>query len=365
MTDLLVVGAGPAGRALAHRALVHGAAVTVVDPEPDRVWTATIGLFLDDLPDWLPADDVVACAAPEFVVYTPQRRVIARPYGVLSTAALHRRLSLTGAHVVAQRVTEITAHTVRLDDGRLLAATHVVDARGAAGAGAASPRQRAYGVTVPSTAAPEMVLMDWSRSPASSPSFSYRVDLGAGRRLVEETCLAGAPPPAMEELSRRNSERTCAADGSSPERVDFPLYPDTAPWRIRSNQALRFGAAGGLMHPATGYSIAASLGAADPLARAVCRGDDPRTALWPAAARWTYRLRLLGLGVLLDFDGAESTVFFDTFFALPMTHQSAYLDDRCSVRGTAGAMWAVMRALPPPLRRRLLRRSLRVFYSPA
>lgn len=370
VVDLLVVGAGPAGRALAHRALVHGAAVTVVDPEPDRVWTATIGLFLDDLPHWLRADEVIACAAEEFVVYTPQRRAIPRPYGVLSTAALQRRLDVAGARVVAQRITEITARTVRLDDGRLLAATHVIDARGAAGAGAALPRQRAYGVTVPSESAPEMVLMDWSRSPASSPSFSYRVDLGDGERLVEETCLAGAPPPSVDELARRNGERLTTPDGSTPdgtrtELVDFPLYLDGAPWRIRGDEALRFGAAGGLMHPATGYSIAASLGAADPLARALCRGDDPAHALWPASARWTHRLRMLGLSVLLGFDGPELTVFFDTFFALPMSRQRAYLGDRCSLRDTAGAMWAVMRALPAPLRRRLLRQSLRAIYSPA
>ena len=53
MTDLLVVGAGPAGRALAHRACVAGLAVTVVDPAPDQEWTATFGLFGDDLPLWI------------------------------------------------------------------------------------------------------------------------------------------------------------------------------------------------------------------------------------------------------------------------------------------------------------------------
>lgn len=352
--DLLVVGAGPAGRALAHRALVHGAAVTLVDPDPDRPWTATVGVFIDDLPFWLPPDEIMACATTEIVVYTPQRRVVARPYGVVSTAALQRRLPVTGARIESHLVTEITACTVRLDDGRVLVADHVIDARGAAGADTALPRQRAYGATETVTGAPEMVLMDWSRSPVSSPSFSYRVDLGDGRRLVEETCLAGAPPPAMDVLARRNAARVTVPYSGTPERVDFPLYLVAAPWRDTGGAALRFGAAGGLMHPATGYSIGASLGAADPLARALCRGDDPVRALWPAGARWTHRLRNLGLTVLLDFDGPELTAFFDAFFALPVCRQRAYLGDRRSPRATAGAMWAVMRALPVPLRRRLL-----------
>ncbi len=353
MTRLLVVGAGPAGRALAHRALAHGLEVTLVDPDPHRAWTATYGMFTDDLPDWLPRT-VIACGAPEFVVYTPVRRVLARGYAVLDGPALQRALDVSGADLETGFVAGLTADSVLLSDGRRLTADAVVDARGNTAADPAVPRQRAHGSFHPAPAGPpEMVLMDWSRAPAGDPSFSYRVDLGDGRRLVEETCLAGNPATGLPELARRNTERAPDPGRWAPEEVDFPLYRRAAPWRERGATAA--GAAGGLMHPATGYSLAESLRSADVLAAGLAAGRDPRAVLWTPAARWTHRLRMLGLAVLLGFDGPALTVFFDVFFALPISRQRAYLTGRDDLRGTAAAMWAVFRGLGWRLRLRLLR----------
>ncbi|MFZ2510109.1 MAG: lycopene cyclase family protein [Gordonia sp. (in: high G+C Gram-positive bacteria)] len=354
MTDLLIVGAGPAGRALAHRGLAHGLSVTVIDPDPDRAWTATIGAFTDDLPDWLD-DDVIACAAPQFVVYTPQRRTVDRAYGVFSPTRLQAALSLAGAVVERIRVSELGTDRVRLADGRMLRARHVIDTRGGWSDNPDLPRQRAYGTVHPRDAADhsEMVLMDWRETPEAGPSFSYRVALGDGTRLIEETCLAGRPAVLLTELARRNELRSPDPKIRVPEEVDFPLYLHRTPWRHTG--ALQFGAAGGLMHPATGYSIAASLATADDLAAAIATGRDPRQVLWPAGARWTHRLRMIGLGVLLTFRGRELREFFDAFFALPLPTQRAYLNDRHSVRGTLAAMWAVFRALGWQQRTRVIR----------
>ena len=54
--DAVVVGAGPAGRAAAHRIAAAGAVVVLVDPHPDRRWTQTYAMWDDELPAWLPAD---------------------------------------------------------------------------------------------------------------------------------------------------------------------------------------------------------------------------------------------------------------------------------------------------------------------
>ena len=51
-----------------------------------------------------------------------------------------------------------------------------------------------------STADDRMVVMDWR---PGTGTFVYSVDLGRGRRLVEETCLAGAPAVDIGELARR------------------------------------------------------------------------------------------------------------------------------------------------------------------
>ncbi len=363
MTRLLIVGAGPAGRALAHRVLVRGGEVIVVDPAPHLPWTATFGMFLDDLPGWLSAERVIACAAPDFVVYTPSRRTVPRAYAMLSATALQRELDISGAETVVGHVTRVGPRSVELEDGRRLSADCVVDARGAWTDDPRIPRQTAYGTfhLTPPGRDPEMVLMDWRGADVLEPSFSYRVDLGGGRTLVEETCLAGAPPVPLDVLATRNAERAEPLGGidsvdAQAEHVDFSLHPAHLPWRSGAEEhgALRFGAGGGLMHPATGYSIAGSLGSADEVAAAVVRGDDPATLLWTRRARRTYLLRMLGLTVLLGFDGPGLTEFFDAFFRLPVPLQRAYLGGRDDLRGTTAAMWAVFRRLPPKRKARLV-----------
>ncbi|WP_231499014.1 lycopene cyclase family protein, partial [Gordonia alkanivorans] len=46
---VIVLGAGPAGRALAHRLLAAAVPVTVVDTHPDRVWQSTFACWSDEL----------------------------------------------------------------------------------------------------------------------------------------------------------------------------------------------------------------------------------------------------------------------------------------------------------------------------
>ena len=53
--DVLVVGAGPAGMALAAQCARRGLRTGLVDPAPQRPWTATYGMWADELPAGLPA----------------------------------------------------------------------------------------------------------------------------------------------------------------------------------------------------------------------------------------------------------------------------------------------------------------------
>ncbi|MFT4088575.1 MAG: lycopene cyclase family protein [Gordonia sp. (in: high G+C Gram-positive bacteria)] len=361
LADLIVVGAGPAGRALAHRAVAAGLRTVVVDPAPHTPWTATIGMFGDDLPPWLDSGVVVA-RSDWFTVFTPRRRTVPRGYCVLSAARLQRALSLDGADVVESYADQVTGATVRLSDGTTLRARCVIDARGGSAAPTA-PRQTAFGAfcRLPddeAAPAPEMVLMDWRASPAGSPSFNYRVPVGDGLLLVEETCLAGRPAIGVGELreratswlDRRLPEAEVSADV---ETVDFPLAAPGRPWRRSPGAATRFGAAGGLMHPATGYSIAESLRSVDDVVEALLDGRDPGSALWPRRARIAHLLRLAGLEALLGMDSAALTRFFDCFFTLDVERQRAYLSHRDDPAGIARAMWAVFARLPLRLKRQV------------
>lgn len=357
--DLAVVGAGPAGRSLAHRALAAGLRVAVIDPAPDGIWSATYGVYTADLPDWFD-DSAIAAAAPSVTVFTPTERVIPHGYAILNTAVFQRTLGIDGADVHACFALAVTASTVACSNGRQLRATHVVDARGARSVDHQSrPRQTAAGSVVPSDDA-SMVLMDWRPAcrtvPDATRSFSYRVALGGGRRLVEETCLAGNPPIDVDALTERNRARSGRplVNDALDEAVDFPLLACTTPWRRVDAGPLLFGAAGGLMNPATGYSVGQSLQATDVVVGAIVAGRDPHDALWPRRARLAYRLRVLGLTVLLSLDSDDEVTFFDAFFRIDPRLQHRYLCGRDDAVGVLRAMAAVFPRLPLRLRRRVM-----------
>ncbi|WP_305780472.1 lycopene cyclase family protein [Nocardia nova] len=341
--DLIVCGLGPSGRALAHRAAVRGLAVTAIDPHPWRRWPATYGTWADELPDWLPAR-VVAATIERPLARGIREVEIARTYQVFDTAALQDALDLSGVRVIADRVLDIERpDRVRLASGRTPTAQRVVDARGLA-RNVRRAEQTAYGVVLHRDREPA-VFMDWSRdngTEADEPaSFLYTIPLGGGRVLFEETCLAGRPAIGQDELRRRLEHRLrCrgiefGADAPI-ERVRFPVEGGRARDGV-------FGAAGGLLHPATGYSVGAALAAADTVAAG--------QSLWPVPARVVYALRRAGLRALLALPPEELPVFFDAFFALPPDLQRAYLSGRTDLRGTAAAMTALFRELPWPLRR--------------
>ena len=357
--DLAVVGAGPAGRSLAHRALAAGLRVAVIDPALDRIWSATYGVYTADLPEWFD-DSAIAAAAPSVTVFTPTERVIPHGYAILDTAVFQRTLGIDGADVHACFALAVTASTVACSDGRQLRATHVVDARGARSVDHQSrPRQTAAGSVVPSDDA-SMVLMDWRPAcrivPDATRSFSYRVALGGGRRLVEETCLAGNPPIDVDALAERSRARNGRplVDDVLDEAVDFPLLACTTPWRRVDAGPLLFGAAGGLMNPATGYSVGQSLQATDVVVGAIVAGRDAHDALWPRRARLAYRLRVLGLTVLLSLDSDDVVAFFDAFFRIDPRLQRRYLCGRDDAVGVLRAMAAVFPRLPMRLRRRVM-----------
>ncbi len=360
--DLAVVGLGPAGRALAHRAATAGLGVVAVDPAPGRPWTPTYGAWADELPTWLGAD-VVAARVPAPTVWTRRATTLARPYVVLDNAALRTRLDLDAVRAVTGRAHRVTGRTVTLDDGTAIRAGAVVDARGLR-CDAALAEQTAYGLVLPrETVEPALggadaLFMDWRRdngtAPLDPPSFLYAVPVAADRVLVEETCLVGRPALPLPVLRGRLHARLAARGVPVPvdaqvERVRFPVQaPPPSPG------ALAFGARGGLTHPASGYAVAASLSTVDLVVEALVTGRDPRKALWPSRVRAVRALRGIGLRALLTLPPDRVGDFFDDFFALPPAAQRAFLSDRADPVAVASAMGTLFRRAPAPVRRVLV-----------
>lgn len=342
--EVVVCGLGPAGRALAHRCVVRGMAVTAIDPAPERPWVATYGAWADELPEWLPAG-AVAASVTRPAAWAETRHALDRAYAVLDSEGLRSGLDISGARVVAERVVRVERNAVTLASGAVVTGERVIDARGLARSPARA-EQTAYGIVLRAADA-EALFMDWRADNGANPlaprSFLYAIPLGDGEFLFEETCLAGRPALGSDELRNRLlhrlSSRGIEFDAHTRvERVRFPVEGGK-PGRGR------FGAAGGFTHPATGYSVASALSAAD----AVAAGQS----VWPASARAVHALRAAGLRALLALPPADVPQFFEAFFELPAERQRAYLSGRSDLTGTVAAMGGLFRRLPPRLRARI------------
>jgi lycopene beta-cyclase len=340
-------------------------------------WTATYGTWVDEVPAYREA---LAAASPIEVVVADRRIALDRIYGVFDNTVL--RSCFASAPVVAARVTGVRHHlwgSVVDTTAGPLRARLVVDASGAAPAllsprrGADRvPRQTAYGLVLDHRPEPvgsaASVLMDWRQPPGAvgPPTFLYVLALPDGRWLVEETSLARAQPVGADTLRLRLVARLgvdLTARAEHVEHVSIPMAPGLP---NRGQAVVGFGAAAGYIHPATGYSVAASLRAAPRVAQALVaavRLDDPAqralaawNAVWPADQRRARALHDYGLGVLLRMSADELSGFFGAFFDLPTEQWSAYLRVDTSAAAVSRTMTAMFRSVPWHLRRRLLPR---------
>jgi lycopene beta-cyclase len=352
--DVAVVGDGPAGSALA-QALTRRGVKTVLFGA-DRRWDATYTSWSDDLDDVALVDgaDIWMHRFESVAVNLERSSTVQRAYGVIDNDALR---------TVLRRGVEHRLGTVAsaADTG----ARTVVDATGWPSGLDRSDRvllerdeiswQTALGVVLPHPPPGPLgspTIMDFSEPPVSGevgvPTFAYAFPVADGW-LIEETVLAG-PAIDPELLAQRLASRLgepvepLLDRATRIERVRIPMGVPIPPRLGRGagvgacGGAVRFGATGGMIHPATGYSVASSLRAADRVAEAAAevlqRGGQQddfagvraiAEAVWPASLRRTRRLHDFGLEVLLGMDAADIRSFFQTFFELPTDRWAAYL----------------------------------------
>ncbi len=337
--------------------------MTVIVVGERRPWTATYGTWRDDVPD-LPAH-CFATTSPAVLVHGHRRHVVERGYGIFDDDALQAHLAAGLDHRAAhvERIRHMRWGSRLLTTAGDVDARLVVDATGRPTT-VASAAQSAFGVILaapPPEVDPELpTLMDLRRAGSDGPpTFLYAVALADGW-LVEETVLAARPPIAPEALAAPLAARIGTPHSDRTERVSIALG---GPLPKRRDPVPRFGAAAGYAHPATGYSVAASLRAAPRVAAAIARAcrvatrPDPRLvsdAVWPPDLRRTRRLQAYGLEVLLRLEQDELATFFDAFFDLPVDVWAPYLRIDASPRQVTRTMTAVLRRLPRGLRRRLV-----------
>jgi lycopene beta-cyclase len=230
--------------------------------------------------------------------------------------------------------------------------------------------QSAYGLVLdarPDVGGDAAILMDW-RAPAPDagrePTFLYLVEVGDGRWLLEETSLARTTPMSAEQLRRRLAQRIGRDLTDQADRVEHVVIPMWPGVPARHQPTVGFGAAAGFVHPATGYSVAASMTAAPRVAaaiRAALHDEDDAAAraravweaVWPSDARRTRALHDFGSAALLRLSTDEMQAFFDAFFDLPTEWWSSYLRIDSSPGDVARVMKRVFSAVPWSVRRRL------------
>lgn len=352
----------------------------MLDPDPGAAWPATYGAWADELPADLPADVAASRTHPTLAVGRSGRAlVLDRSYVMLDNARLAAHLRAGGQR---HRVGTVR-HLVRADggvgavgavlaDGSMVRARVVVDATGArrrlVGDGARGPRaaQTAVGVVVDRPL--PTAFMDWREDHGRTgwPTFLYVVDLGEGRTLLEETSLARRPGLPLAELRTRLDARLRARGIAVPPDapVEHVAFPVDLPPAGGSGPVFTFGASAPLGHPATGYSLAAALRQADPVAEAittsigaggVAAAAAARHVVWSPTARAVHHLRRRGLEALLALPPEGVGDFFELFLGLPVAHQRAYLSSRDDLVGVTRAMAALFAAADGPLRRHLMR----------
>jgi lycopene beta-cyclase len=401
--DVLIVGDGPAGSALASACVARGLhAILVGSGVP---WANTYGVWADDR-----LGEHRAALRWQGTVAAGGRRVRALPvpYGIFDNEALQSRLtkgvdlqrgSVTALRHEPQRV------AVRLADGSEITARVLVDATGDPPAllGVGAPKrsrlgrpaqvhadvalQTAYGVVFAErpVGVDGAVLMDWTSMADGvdrRSSFLYSMPMPNGQWLCEETSLAGYPPMNESELRDRLARRLQADDDRlrdpsemggaahmtsklprvrSVERVSIPMRGGVP---NRRDLTVGFGAAARYIHPATGYSISESLAMAPSVAAAVAAAvhlrqptvEAARTvwaAVWTPGMIASRRLHDYGLRSLHRL-GDDAGMFFDAFFDLPAERWMPYLRIDTSPSEVSATMLAVFRAVPWSVRRRLL-----------
>ncbi|HMP40266.1 MAG TPA: lycopene cyclase family protein [Roseiflexaceae bacterium] len=389
--DVLVVGSGPAGLAIAAALGRLGVRVVLLAAaRPPVRWPNTYGIWCDEL------------AATGFGDALSHRWDDTVAYGAADAIALNRAYGLFDNTVVQQRLLAICEHTgvtwqrgvaaavahhaatslVQLRDGRSLAARLVIDASGHTPFALQRPvtplaYQAAYGIVGtfrrPPVEPGRMVLMDYRAEHLTNeqrrvPTFLYAMDLGDGRYFVEETSLAQMPGVQFAELEQR-LHRRLAAYGTAVcevQHVERCFFPMNAPLPDLQQPLFGYGAAAAMVHPVSGYmvgavlrhapvvaaAIASVLGAADATPTAAARAGWQ--ALWPPEAIRRRQLYLFGLACLVRMETTRLQAFFETFFQLPYSCWSGYLSDRHTTPALLETMLRLFAAAPGHVRATLV-----------
>lgn len=380
LLDLIVIGCGPAGLALAAESAKLGLKVGLVGP--DLPFTNNYGVWEEEFKA-LGLEGCIEQVWRDTVVYIDDDNpiFIGRPYGRVSRHLLHeelvKRCFESGVSYLSAKVERI----MEGHDGHSLVACErdiTIPCRLATVAsGAASgkllqyevggPRvcvQTAFGVEVEVESSPYdpniMVFMDYRDyskqnfdSPeAKYPTFLYAMPMSPTRIFFEETCLASIDAMPFDLLKKKLMARlqTMGVRIINTYEEEWSYIPVGGSLPNTEQRNLAFGAAASMVHPATGYSVVRSLSEAPKYASAIAniikRGSSKSAillqrnvqnismqawnTLWPQERKRQRAFFLFGLALIVQLDIEGTRTFFRTFFQLPKWMWEGFLGSNLS-----------------------------------
>ncbi|KAG2712850.1 hypothetical protein I3843_04G136400 [Carya illinoinensis] len=406
--DLVVIGCGPAGLALAAESAKLGLKVGLIGP--DLPFTNNYGVWEDEFKD-LGLEGCIEHVWQDTIVYLDDHDpvLIGRAYGRVSRHLLHeellRRCVESGVSYLSSKVERIVEAT---NGHSLVACEHniIVHCRLATVAsGAASGKllqyevggpkvsvQTAYGVEVEVENNPYdpslMVFMDYrdymkQKVPcleAEYPTFLYAMPMSPTRVFFEETCLASknAMPFGLLKEKLWSRLQTMGIQITKTYEEEWSYIPVGGSLPNTEQKNLAFGAAASMVHPATGYSVVRSLSEAPNYASVIAKilkqshSKDALTneqlnanismqawnSLWPQERKRQRAFFLFGLALILQLDIEGIRTFFRTFFRLPSWMWQGFLGSTLSSADLVLFAFYMFVIAPNDLRKCLIRHLL-------
>eukprot|EP00246_Nothoceros_aenigmaticus_P010097 TRINITY_DN26419_c0_g1_i1.p1 TRINITY_DN26419_c0_g1~~TRINITY_DN26419_c0_g1_i1.p1 ORF type:complete len:562 (-),score=73.54 TRINITY_DN26419_c0_g1_i1:278-1963(-) len=299
--DLVVVGAGPAGLAVAQRVSKEGLGVCVIDPSPQSVWPNNYGVWVDEFE----AMDLLDCLDHTWgsaVVYLDDenKKSLERPYGRVNRRRLKSKMMeqciANGVQFYPSKVRKVShlddRSFVSCEDDVSVEAAVVLDATGHSRRLVEYDKpfnpgyQIAYGIVAEVDSHPfdidKMLFMDWRdshlhnrpdlrKSNQELPTFLYAMPFSANKIFLEETSLVARPGVPMEVIQRRMEARLkhLGINVMSIEEDEKCIIPMGGVLPRIPQRVLGIGGTAGMVHPSTGYMVARTLAAAPILADAI------------------------------------------------------------------------------------------------
>ena len=390
MTDVLVIGSGPAGLFLATALEQRGIRVEGLSAtDPAEPWPNTYGIWADEL-EALGMSDFLSHRWQNTIAYMGDKKIpLQRDYGLIDRDKLQgHRLEQSAHHGIKWHIGKAASvsHGARISEvttevGETFSARLIVDTSGHNPAlirrvPQAKPiaYQAAYGIVGRFSAPPvepnQMVLMDYrddylpEPEKKLPPTFLYAMDLGDDVYFVEETSLAHVPGISMDTLERRLHQRLAHRGVKVIEthHVERCLFPMNMPLPDLTQSVVGFGGAASMVHPATGYMQGALLRRGPDLAQAIARAlqnqsyspeqtaQEAWQALWPEERLRKHYLYSFGLENLMAFKTHDLQQFFTTFFGLEQHQWAGFLADTSTLPEIVQAMIVLFGRTSNPVR---------------